>query len=78
MRWGYNLIVKRFLEAWHSLENRLFDALVIGCGVICIVGGLDLPAFNGPIWGAALLVVFGAGLIIATLVVAHRRKSQPR
>lgn len=70
--------MKRFIEAWHSLENRLFDALVIGCGAICILGGLDLPAFNGPVWAAALLVIFGVGLILATIVVARRRKSKPR
>ncbi len=62
MRRSDNRIV-RFFEVWGEFVDRLLRLLVTFLALLCIVGGLQFPAYGGPAWLGYSVVGFGVLLL---------------
>lgn len=61
--------MERFFAAWRKLSDRIAGVLVLACGLMAIVGGIQLLRMNGPIWIAILFMGTGASLLLLLRVL---------
>lgn len=62
MRRSDNRVV-RFFEVWGEFVDRLLRLLVTFLALLCIVGGLQFPAYGGPPWLGISVAGFGVLLL---------------
>jgi TRAP-type C4-dicarboxylate transport system permease small subunit len=61
--------MERFFAAWRRLSDRIASVLVLGCGLMAIVGGIQLLRMNGPTWIAIFFIGAGTGLLLLLRVL---------
>lgn len=64
--------IGRFLAAWSEFVDRLVRLLVTFFAIVCIIGGLQFPAYGGPAWMGYSVVGFGVLLLAFNLFWRRR------
>ncbi|HRI44364.1 MAG TPA: hypothetical protein PLL78_05975 [Fimbriimonadaceae bacterium] len=58
----------RFFAVWGEFVDRLMRLLVTLLACICIIGGLQFPAYGGPQWLGYSVAGFGVLLLILNVL----------
>lgn len=63
-----------FFEKWRAWSDRFAGILVAACAILAISGGIQLIAFEGPLFAAILFIAFGVGMLVVCVISARRAR----